>query len=355
MLEAADPSTASHLMQAFRGWFVSASHHTLLAKGPSGNVLECCQQPGRTSKAQKHQAQASQVKAAKGEIRLEAMYGHPEFEQGCETDDDEAEAEDPNVNLRKAYNLVFGIIGDSFSATSAETKPDDDPVDVIPDFIMTYSIVALLEPVALNTQTNPPAGPASTNPKQETPKEQEQQANIQKQAQISHFEKASILYNGQFLLHQAIFLMEEDKRGPSRKFYQPGHEAELINSYTSQFNKAQDDLLLYMFIYFNIVDEQAVSMVCHAVPGAFWHWAEFHRSEIPLYFFPTPRSALSLLRVPSEVKKEKDYSMKWRDQPVFEVGTKESDAALTRMIKKVFENIKKHSPKRIEGATLYYD
>ncbi|EPQ57799.1 hypothetical protein GLOTRDRAFT_126289 [Gloeophyllum trabeum ATCC 11539] len=274
---------------------------------------------------------------------LKNLLDSAELELGYETEEEEVDKEEVDDSE---------IDWDSFSATSIETKAEDNRIEVIPDFVMARLIVAQLKPTETEDNTQSHAGPPEVDSKREIATQQEADPDLE--AKTPHLAGAHILYDGRLLMQRTIFLMEEDKRGPSRKNYHPSHRQELAHECDNYLRQAEKKLLLYMFIYFYLVDDHAVSMVCRSVSGAFWHWTEFHRSKIPLHSFPTTNAALSVASILSEKKKYQNFCAKWDDQPVFEVGTKESDAALTGMMKIVFTNIKKYSPRKREGATLLY-
>ncbi|KAL1671934.1 hypothetical protein EV122DRAFT_284455 [Schizophyllum commune] len=269
--------------------------------------------------------------------KLEKLQDYPELDSGLQTEVEE------EVDKAEEKEENSSIDWDKFSSASVATLPDNAPVTGIPDFVQVHSIVIDLR--ALRNQQVATAGP-------ETPAQKS--AREEAEAKIRHFAAAHVLYNGKLLLRKAVFFMEEDKRGPSRQYYKPNHEKWLEAAYEIHLGVAQNNLLQYLFIYFYLIDVHATNIVCRAVSGAFWRWANFHRSDIPFHCFDGDQLALPTEPTDLEQAQLKAIDEKWIACTVREVGTPASDRELTRMRDRVLRNIEADSPKKREGVNLVY-
>ncbi|KAI4524408.1 hypothetical protein GGG16DRAFT_104217 [Schizophyllum commune] len=223
---------------------------------------------------------------------------------------------------------------DNMSLSSFTTQPDATRIDLIPDFVLTFPI-----DVRMSVPRQEPAAPPLT-------------AETTDARRTRRHAAAYYVYDGRFLVHDAPYFIEEDKKHVSRRLTLPYNLQELPRARSSYFKQAQSNLMRYMFLYF-LLNPHCESVVVRAVSGTAWKWANIERDKVPLYFI-APRSTTSIPQVAqlrTEKQKASDLEEYFEGLDIHEVGTQDSDNALTAMRTAVLENIRRYAPSRRRGAS----
>ncbi|KAI4517566.1 hypothetical protein K525DRAFT_273490 [Schizophyllum commune Loenen D] len=231
-------------------------------------------------------------------------------------------------------------VPDDISVLSHQTRAEGSRFEIIPDFVLAVPVsFDMLQP--LETPGPAPKGRAAE-------KETAAKDLARRYAAAYH------VYGGRFLIHDAIGLVQEDKKNPPRRHLHPHvPERVLVDAVLHRLQEAEDDLCLYLFLIF-LLEPKTQRLVARSVSGVFWRYAEFERNEIPLYHVPD-NLLIFANRLQTEVDRQGTYKAKWANSTIYEVGTPQSDQALMAMRRKVVINLKAYCPKWREGKTPIWD
>ncbi|KAI4517247.1 hypothetical protein GGG16DRAFT_116246 [Schizophyllum commune] len=251
------------------------------------------------------------------------------------------------------------------SISSMHTEPLPNALTGVPDAAWTFSTAIALE-------GQPTTVPPEKRKIKPLPKERQARGTSHKAGAVAgatqsapapetaqeaaerRFAQAFNLYGGELLVWKSIFLLEEDKRNPTRGM----HWGPTVNLNDPELElllgRAKDNLHVYLFVLFHLVDKKLPSVVVRATAGVFWQWAHITRDQLPLYTMLSLNSDFKMaLGIKSEAKKVNKLMEQWSE--IYVVGTTRSDNALTEMRECVFVNISKYSPVAHESGKLVFN
>ncbi|KAL1669790.1 hypothetical protein GGF50DRAFT_85114 [Schizophyllum commune] len=213
-----------------------------------------------------------------------------------------------------------------------------------PDFVWTHSII-------IDLPNQPDRIPALQEGNKLTASERRRRAaqpsdESPEDRRARRYAQSFYLYEGKYLVHQAVVLIEEDKHHPDRRRHWTPEPNFADDNIRLQLQAAEVDICMYLFLYFFLVNPRAKVVVVRSTAGVFWRWTYFHRDQIPLHVVKDTRGAgsLTVREAGEDERKLRRYREIWRGQQVYVVGTQESDTGLTQMRDKVYETIKNESP-----------
>ncbi|KAL1754495.1 hypothetical protein FB107DRAFT_275717 [Schizophyllum commune] len=223
---------------------------------------------------------------------------------------------------------------DNMSLGSFTSQHEAVRIDIIPDFALTFPIdIRMSAP-----RQEPSARPLTA--------ETTDARRTRRHAAAHH------VYDGRFLVHDAVYFIEEDKKHVSRRLELPYNLKELPGARKALFKQAQSNLKRYLFLYF-LLNPHCASVVVRAVSGTAWKWANIERDKVPLYVIPlrSPKGIPQLADLPTELHKSRELDKYFERLDIHEVGTQDSDNALTAMRTAVLENIRLYAPSHRRGAS----
>ncbi|TRM69017.1 hypothetical protein BD626DRAFT_562829 [Schizophyllum amplum] len=239
-------------------------------------------------------------------------------DEGGDTNDEREDEFQLGSLVDAGYETEEEDLKDNISIMSMHTETENHSVEGFPDFVWTHTTM-------IDMPTDAGNGPVK-KPKAETEEHKRQRL----------WKQASQIYGGKLLRRVVVSLIEEDKKGASRRLFFHPDTNKLEEACELLLRLAEKELRLYMFMYFFLIDRHAKEVVCRATSGVHWRWASFDRSEIPLHYFPSTDGPLKPVQhIASEAAKTQANQEKWSVQPVYTLGTAASDAALTAMRAKV--------------------